>query len=55
MVQWFKNRTTEAWVAAEVQIQSQAWCTELKDSVLLLLQLRIPGLELPYAVGVIIF
>ena len=34
MAQWGKNLTTEAWVAAEVWVQSLAGCSGLKDPVL---------------------
>ena len=38
MVQWVKNPTAAAWVAAEVQVQSPAPCIGLKGSVLPWLQ-----------------
>ena len=40
MVQWVKNQTAEAWAPAKVQVQSWAWCRELKVLVLPQLWLR---------------
>ena len=34
MAQWVKNPTVVAQVAAEVGVQSLAWCSGLKDLVL---------------------
>ena len=34
MVQWVKNPTAMAEVAVEVQVESLAWCSRLKDPVL---------------------
>ena len=38
--QWVKNPTAAAWVTVEVQVRSSAWCSGLKDPVLLQLWLR---------------
>ena len=59
MVQWVKNPTAETWVASEVQVQSPAWCSGLKNLVLLQLQHKVAGeaqiqslaWELFYALG----
>ena len=41
MAQWVKNLTVAAWVSAEVQVRSLAWCSELEDSALLQLWHRL--------------
>ena len=53
MVQRVKNLTSVAWVSAEVQVGSLAWCGRLKNPVLPHLQHRLQSLaqELPYARG----
>ena len=35
VAQWVKNLTAAAQIAAEVQVQSQGWCSGLKDPSLL--------------------
>ena len=37
-IQWVKTQATVAWVTVEVQVQSLAWHSELKNLVLLQLQ-----------------
>ena len=62
MVQWVKNPTAVAWVAAEPWIQSLAWPSGLKDPASLQLQLQLAAKaqiqslaqELPHASGVAI-
>ena len=38
MVQWVKNLTVVSWVAAEVWVQSLAWCSGLKALAFMQLQ-----------------
>ena len=40
MAQWVKNPTVVVWITVEVWVQSLAWCSKLKDLVLLQLWLR---------------
>ena len=62
VVQQVKNLTAVAQIATEVWVQSPAWCSELKDLMMLQLQHKSqlllgfnpwPG-ESPYAMGVAI-
>ena len=52
MVQWVKNLTAAASVAAEMRVQSPVRCNGLKNPVLLQLWCR--SQEFPYAVGVVL-
>ena len=53
MVHWVKNLTAAAQIDAEVQFQSPAWCSGLKDPALPqpLAQTQSLAQELPYTVG----